>query len=295
MDELTIGDKIYISSKRAAAITGYAKDYVGQLCREGRVEATLAGRSWYVLETSIRAHRFGGSSDTTGTPVVEPASEALKTWESPKYEAESTPQMPSVTRRTVNLLEDDSVEPKSEPVATSPETIEDMQSAWREWFASRQAAESIEDTDLSATEPDEEDEDLSEEEDEQVEEVEIEPSAEVYDPIPSTPEIEEPVQLRRNYEYTQPERPMVQPDRTRQSSAPAAVVLPVSKQVLMRRSRMNRKGSGSPAIKAALISVAVFAAIVTAIGAGATDAYIQKEGVEYSMLRFFAGASLLKK
>jgi hypothetical protein len=51
MDELTLDDKAYLSSKRAAQVTGYAKDYVGQLCREGRVEARLVGRNWYVLES----------------------------------------------------------------------------------------------------------------------------------------------------------------------------------------------------------------------------------------------------
>lgn len=59
MDELLIGDEKYISTKRAAKITGYAKDYVGQLCREGRVSARQVGRAWYVLETAIKEHRFG--------------------------------------------------------------------------------------------------------------------------------------------------------------------------------------------------------------------------------------------
>ena len=59
MDEIIIEEKKYISSKRAAKITGYAKDYIGQLCREGRVPARLVGRNWYVLETAIQDHRFG--------------------------------------------------------------------------------------------------------------------------------------------------------------------------------------------------------------------------------------------
>ncbi len=59
MDEITLDDKKYVSSKQAAKLTGYAKDYVGQLCREGRVQARLVGRSWYVLESSIKDHRFG--------------------------------------------------------------------------------------------------------------------------------------------------------------------------------------------------------------------------------------------
>ncbi len=39
-------------------MTGYTKDYVGQLCREGKIIAQLVGRNWYILETSIHKHRF---------------------------------------------------------------------------------------------------------------------------------------------------------------------------------------------------------------------------------------------
>jgi hypothetical protein len=70
MDEITLDDKTYVSSKRAAKITGYAKDYVGQLCREGRVEARLVGRNWYVLESSIREHRFGAPEDVVAKPEI---------------------------------------------------------------------------------------------------------------------------------------------------------------------------------------------------------------------------------
>ena len=58
MDELTLNGEKYISSKRAAKITGYTKDYVGQLCREGKIIAQLVGRNWYVSEASIHKHRF---------------------------------------------------------------------------------------------------------------------------------------------------------------------------------------------------------------------------------------------
>ena len=68
MDELEFDGKTYVSSKRAAQITGYAKDYVGQLCREGRVQARLVGRNWYVLESSIHEHRFGPTA--AETPAV---------------------------------------------------------------------------------------------------------------------------------------------------------------------------------------------------------------------------------
>ncbi len=66
MDEIFIEEKKYISSKQAAKVTGYAKDYIGQLCREGRVPARLVGRNWYVLETAIQDHRFGDSEMEQG-------------------------------------------------------------------------------------------------------------------------------------------------------------------------------------------------------------------------------------
>ena len=60
MEELEIQGKNYISSKRASDLTGYAKDYVGQLAREGKVPATRVGRSWYVDELAIVSHSRGG-------------------------------------------------------------------------------------------------------------------------------------------------------------------------------------------------------------------------------------------
>ena len=49
----------FIPVKTAAALCDYTADYVGQLCRGGKLEATRIGRSWYVSESSIIAHREG--------------------------------------------------------------------------------------------------------------------------------------------------------------------------------------------------------------------------------------------
>ena len=66
-----IEGKKYISSKRAAEITGYTKDYVGQLCRMGKIDAKLIGRNWFVGEDSIRAHRFEGEEQTAEVQLAE--------------------------------------------------------------------------------------------------------------------------------------------------------------------------------------------------------------------------------
>lgn len=125
MDELLIEDKKYVSSKRAAKITGYAKDYIGQLCREGRVPARFVGRSWYVLETAIQDHRFGTadvqfekSVETYPEPIISPK------WEPPRYESSQDELLPSINRLRVDTSEN------SEELTDS----ERLQDTWKTWF-----------------------------------------------------------------------------------------------------------------------------------------------------------------
>ena len=122
MDEILIEEKKYVSSKQAAKVTGYAKDYIGQLCREGRVPARLVGRSWYVLESAIHDHRFGEQKamqeerePRASSPIVSPA------WESPRYESSATEALP-----TVNRLRD------AEQGAV--DMSKNLQDSWKAWF-----------------------------------------------------------------------------------------------------------------------------------------------------------------
>lgn len=62
-EELTLDGVRYISAKRAADITQYSKDYVGQLCREGKILANRIGRNWYVAEKSILRHKNENGTD----------------------------------------------------------------------------------------------------------------------------------------------------------------------------------------------------------------------------------------
>ena len=49
--------KKFISAKYAAEVSGYASDYVGQLCREGKIEAKMIGRAWYVEECALKNYK----------------------------------------------------------------------------------------------------------------------------------------------------------------------------------------------------------------------------------------------
>lgn len=59
----------YISAKRAAKISGYVNDYIGQLCRDGKLQAKMVGRSWYVSLESLIAHKNAFVSGTKSKPT----------------------------------------------------------------------------------------------------------------------------------------------------------------------------------------------------------------------------------
>lgn len=52
-NELRLHGKKYISAKRGAEITKYTNDYIGQLCRAGKVDSVKIGRNWYITEKSF--------------------------------------------------------------------------------------------------------------------------------------------------------------------------------------------------------------------------------------------------
>lgn len=277
MDELTIGDKIYISSKRAAEITGYAKDYIGQLCREGRVEATLVGRSWYVLETSIRAHRFGSDmDDAQPQKTAEEPVEAFRTWERANYVAEPVYDLPVVERKSINLLDQEVARAETE---TKTQSIEDMQAAWKEWFASREATkvENLQVEEESINEPLVE---VIEEETDNT--VEFEAVATVIDPVPSTPEVEEPVLIHR----TQP--------NSASYIAPVASTRAEGRRPAKRVLR-SKASTSYLAVQTLFIAVALLAVAVAVVGSGYADPFLNKDGLEYAPLRFLGGTSLLDK
>ena len=56
-DSLILEGKTYISANRASKLINYAQDYIGQLCRAGKLECKMVGRSWFVTEESLHVHR----------------------------------------------------------------------------------------------------------------------------------------------------------------------------------------------------------------------------------------------
>ncbi len=56
-DELVFEGKTYVSSKRAAQLTDYAQDYIGQLCRSGTADSRRVNGLWYVTLESLQNHK----------------------------------------------------------------------------------------------------------------------------------------------------------------------------------------------------------------------------------------------
>jgi hypothetical protein len=57
MNEITIDGKTFVKASEIARHLGYTSDYVGQLCRAGKVTATQVGRSWYVDPDTVHTHK----------------------------------------------------------------------------------------------------------------------------------------------------------------------------------------------------------------------------------------------
>ncbi|KKW09488.1 MAG: hypothetical protein UY44_C0001G0053 [Candidatus Kaiserbacteria bacterium GW2011_GWA2_49_19] len=77
--------KEFISSKDAARIAGYTSDYIGQLCRGGKVESRMVGRTWFVSKESILKHKESSLAQNASkifefiSETVSSAPEAPKT------------------------------------------------------------------------------------------------------------------------------------------------------------------------------------------------------------------------
>ncbi len=56
-DEMFIGEKRYISSKRAADLSDYTQDYIGQLARKHLIDAQRVGGLWYVSMDSLAQYK----------------------------------------------------------------------------------------------------------------------------------------------------------------------------------------------------------------------------------------------
>jgi hypothetical protein len=125
MEEITLDGVVWLSTRRAAELTGYTSDYVGQLARGGKVLARLVGRNWYVGRDAILAQKFG------------PYAAAVATSEPPRPASgaeEALPPAPSQEVATSVVVA------APMPAKSHEETLKEIQDAWETWFTVRPSA-----------------------------------------------------------------------------------------------------------------------------------------------------------
>ncbi len=97
--DLFIEGKNYISVRRASQETGYAQDYIGQLCRQKKIPAKLVGRTWFVDIESLARYKSGivpVTNNKISRSVEKPAHLGST---SINYEAESSVELPKLVKK----------------------------------------------------------------------------------------------------------------------------------------------------------------------------------------------------
>ena len=88
-EELPVGNSVYVSSKRASAVSGYAQDYIGQLARTSQIKAKRVGGLWYVDMESLETYKNrppDAVEITEKEPVVsDPESDVLVSFDGKDY------------------------------------------------------------------------------------------------------------------------------------------------------------------------------------------------------------------
>ena len=143
MDVLNVGEKKYIKATTLAKRFAYTADYIGQLCRLGKVEAQLVGRSWYVEEESLKSHK-NDRYRTTQVKSLKSIREASKQvgeieenhkqehqkrshfyvhsrLKAVKYHEDQSSLIPLVTKPTHRILTVDLAESQKVSVSSQPE------------------------------------------------------------------------------------------------------------------------------------------------------------------------------
>lgn len=85
----------YISANLASQKIGYSSDYIGQLCRGGKILGKLSGRTWYVDLNSLIKHRQNRQLGRRKTTETNPKSLKRNTL---FYEVDKRPLFPTLRK-----------------------------------------------------------------------------------------------------------------------------------------------------------------------------------------------------
>lgn len=115
------GGNEYISASRAAQKSGYASDYIGQLCRAQKIPGRLIGRTWYVDFPALIEHKKTRQlgrvkkSRFFPSPKLPKEVKVLKIGALPhnlknvafSYEADDRPNLPAISKPVISEFSSD--------------------------------------------------------------------------------------------------------------------------------------------------------------------------------------------
>lgn len=119
---IILKDKKYISAGKAARAFGYTSDYIGQLCRAGKLECVMLGRGWFVTEDSLSPHKNENGNGIRGSSKYIFPSPAPQVSETPEIPRGQPQQREEMLPAEVEVQEE--VLPTPAPISSSdPEEI----------------------------------------------------------------------------------------------------------------------------------------------------------------------------
>ncbi|MDB5239111.1 MAG: hypothetical protein JWO00_446, partial [Candidatus Parcubacteria bacterium] len=112
---ISVNGRQYISASRASEITKYSRDYIGQLCRAGKVPATMVVRSWFVdldalitykdiTERNLRAYNQGAVAAGIGAGSAVAAPVILSSGSSYEYSSDPRPLLPQLQKKESSVV-----------------------------------------------------------------------------------------------------------------------------------------------------------------------------------------------
>jgi len=79
MDDVLVNDKNLVSTTRASELSGYSKDYIGQLCREDKLECRRVSGHWYVHQVGLLQYKKDGTVSEASTESAVKVTNGMKT------------------------------------------------------------------------------------------------------------------------------------------------------------------------------------------------------------------------
>jgi hypothetical protein len=141
MKKIVIDGKTYQKATDVAKDLGYTSDYVGQLCRAGKVEAQQVGRTWFVVPETIHEHKksryrsnqakskaaiaaYHSAAQTTSQTIADAITPSRLS--SHHYETDETDLIPRLRSQTPKKSEPEEPSPSSSPSIQNTDRIQSV-------------------------------------------------------------------------------------------------------------------------------------------------------------------------